>query len=258
MKSNPQLTIVMPAYNEADCIEIVAKKWLKLLSDWQSQTHSSSRAKLLVVNDGSKDDTGKILDSLAVNNSQLTVIHKKNGGHGAAVLTGYREALAMGSDYIFQTDSDDQFDPEDFWSLWKMREASPLVLGHRRSRSDAIHRIWIAKIVFFLNFLLFGVWLKDANIPYRLIESSFLRSALEMFPADVFAPNIFLSVIGKKIGSDLQETPIRHMERQTGQVSIVRLSLLKSCIRSAKELFLFRISLLVQREELKALRVGNV
>jgi glycosyltransferase involved in cell wall biosynthesis len=255
--SSMKLTVVMPAYNEGACIENVARTWLSFLDEWKSKSVSHTHGVLLVVNDGSKDRTGEILARLAKEDPRLCLVNQKNSGHGAAVLRGYNEALAMGSDYVFQTDSDDQFSPADFWSLWEARDSSPFVTGYRQARSDATHRLVIAKIVLILNFLLFGAWLKDANIPYRLIQADFLRSLLEMFPDSVFAPNIFLSVLAKKAGCDLQEIPIKHVERTTGTVSIVRWRLIKSCFRCLKELLTFRFSLLLQREQIEALRTDN-
>src|SRR5437868_4422665 len=110
MENNPssfeQLAIVMPAYNEEACIEGVVSAWLSVLD--------TVPGTLFVVNDGSRDGTGKVLDRLAESHASLRVIHQKNAGHGAAVLRGYAEAIALGPEWIFQTDSDDQFDPMDF------------------------------------------------------------------------------------------------------------------------------------------------
>ena len=79
----------MPAYNEAGCIEEVVREWVTTVG------------RLVVVNDGSRDATGEILDRLAKELPLLHVIHQGNAGHGVALMTGYRAALDLGVPWIF-------------------------------------------------------------------------------------------------------------------------------------------------------------
>lgn len=247
MSATPNsLTLIMPVYNEAGCIEQVVRAWIPFFEKIPGL--------MVVVNDGSKDSTGQILKGLSDEFSHLKVITQSNAGHGAAVLRGYREAVALNSDFTFQTDSDDQFRPDDFWKLWERRDQSNFITGYRQAREDALHRKVITKVVIFLNSLLFGVFLKDANVPYRLIRTNYLRDLLFLLPNDVFAPNIFLTVLAKKSGSRLFEIPISHEDRKTGEVSIIKWNLLKACFRCTKELLLFRISVLTNRSSLKSLK----
>src|SRR4051812_15484743 len=95
------LSIVMPAYNEQDCVQRVVTSWLEVFK--------KVKGTLIVVNDGSKDRTLEILHGLAEENSHLKIIDQPNAGHGAALIRGYREAVKLKTTYIFQTDSDDQF-----------------------------------------------------------------------------------------------------------------------------------------------------
>ena len=88
------LSIVMPAYNEQDCIEKVVYNW----TDFLKNKFPNDPTTLIVINDGSKDKTKELLDKLIPKISNLTVIHQKNGGHGNAVVNGYRKALEVGSE----------------------------------------------------------------------------------------------------------------------------------------------------------------
>lgn len=232
-----KLAIVMPAYNEQGCIEQVVSKWTSLFKE---QSLGPDEAQLIVVNDGSRDKTGALLDALTAKNPYLKPHHQANAGHGKALLTAYRIASDMQAEWVFHVDSDDQFATSDFVALWAQRNRSNFILGHRRTRHDALHRLVITRIVRSLNFLLFGVWIPDANIPYRLIEGNFLTALLTALPQNVFAPNIFLAVTAARMGQDLINVPVHHEERKTGTVSILRLNLLKVCFRSAKELLSFR------------------
>ena len=243
------LSIVMPAYNEEECIEVVIGQWTSLL-DRQFPTDTT---RLIVINDGSKDRTGVILDSLKEKYPKLVVVHQKNGGHGNAVVNGYRQAVALGSEYVFQTDSDDQFVTDDFMKLWAKRHESPFILGYRQTRHDAKARLFITRILQWSIAFIYGTFISDSNIPFRLIEGRFLKKLLAQLPdPEPFAPNIFLAVMAKKAGHNLFDIPIVHKERLTGTVSILKWKLLKVCIRSFQELAQFRLDL---NRKVKALRL---
>ena len=226
----------MPAYNEEGCVEKVCLSWLL-------QLESFPDAELLVVDDGSKDRTGQLLDLLAENEPRLIVFHQANQGHGAALLAAYRQALSRGCGWVFHVDSDDQFLPESIRLLWDRRDASDFILGFRVDRQDAAPRLIITRIARLLNLLLFGVSIQDCNVPFRLIKADLLRKMMAVLPDAVFAPNIFLSVLAAKSGRDLMNIPIPHRNRATGQVSIIRFKLLRVCLRTVRELAEFRLHL---------------
>ncbi len=228
----------MPAYNEAGCIEASVLQWLEL-----GRSLFQQQFKLIVVNDGSKDDTGAILDRISTQNLELEVIHQKNGGHGAALMTAYRRALSHSTEFVFHVDSDDQFLTSDFSKLWAKRKTSNFILGMREQRQDPFHRLIITKILRILLWIVFGAWIQDSNIPYRLMEAHYLRRLLTIVPKNVFAPNIFLAVAAVKLGEPTLDIPVGHKARNTGQVSIMRWNLMKVCIRSARELMQFKKSL---------------
>jgi glycosyltransferase involved in cell wall biosynthesis len=230
----------MPAYNEEDCIEKVVENW----TDFLKEKFPNDKTTLIVINDGSKDSTGAILDKLSPGNSRLTVINQKNGGHGNAVVNGYKKAVELESQYIFQTDSDDQFVTSDFDKLWSKRNESKFILGYREIRHDATVRLFITKVLRGTISTVYGTYILDSNIPFRLIEGGFLKKLLKQLPdPEPFAPNIFLAVMAKKSGQKLFDVPITHKDRETGTVSIVKWNLWKVCIRSFKELLNFRIEL---------------
>ena len=238
----------MPAYNEEECIEKVVSNW----TDFLQKKFPKDDTTLIVINDGSKDRTGELLDKLAKTNTRLTVINQKNGGHGNAVVNGYRKAVALQSSYVFQTDSDDQFVTDDFEKLWDKRNESRFILGFREIRHDASVRLFITKVLRGTISTVYGTYILDSNIPFRLIEGEFLKKLLQQLPnPEPFAPNIFLAVMAKKSGEKLFDIPITHKDRETGTVSIVKWNLWKVCIRSFRELLRFRIEL---NDKVKALQ----
>lgn len=248
MQNNLDLVVVIPVYNESGCIEEVIKSWGGFIQQYLRQ----SVFKIIVVNDGSKDNTPQILDRLASQLPYLQVIHQVNGGHGNAVLNGYKAASELRSDWVFQVDSDNQFLPDDFPKLWECRTKSKFILGYRARRYDDANRLVITRIVRLINLTLFGVYIVDSNIPYRLIKGDYLPKLLNELPNYPFAPNIFLAVLAKKDGNDLMSIPVTHKERETGQVSIIKWKLLKVCMRTAKELTLFSLGLKNKLKHLKA------
>ena len=227
--------LVMPAYNEQGCIAAVVDEW----ADELGRRFGGSYA-IVVVNDGSRDRTGAMLDAVAARQPRLRVIHQTNAGHGGALLRGYREALALGPGHVFQCDSDNQFLPGDFGLLWERRHDSTCILGFRSERHDALHRLVITRILRLVLLACFGRYLRDSNIPFRLFHADFLRSALALIPPTTFAPNIFLAVVAARRGIPLLHLPVRHRDRATGTVSIVRWKLIKICFRCVRELAAFR------------------
>ena len=243
------LSIVMPAYNEEDCIEQVVESWTGFLR----QRFPNEKTTLIVINDGSKDKTGEILDRIKETNPLLTVVHQPNGGHGNAVVNGYKMALKLGSEYVFQTDSDDQFIHDDFDKLWDKRNQSDFILGYREIRHDAKVRLFITRFLRSTISAVYGTFILDSNIPFRLIKGTFLQKLMNQLPDPApFAPNIFLAVMAKKSGQELFDIPITHRERVSGTVSIVKWNLWKVCIRSFKELLNFRLELNKKIRAIKA------
>lgn len=237
----PLLSVVMPAYNEEECITKVVQNWITFLERFFGSENNFS---FIVINDGSKDKTGDILDTLAQQDSRLVVVHQENGGHGKAVIEGYLKAISLGSEWVFQVDSDDQFEVADFAKLWENRNKSKFILGYRKIRYDALPRLLITRVLRLALFVFFGESIRDSNVPFRLMQGDFLAMILKKLPDEKpFAPNIFLAVLARKYKQKTLDIPIVHKDRQTGAVSILRWKLLKVCFKSLKELIVFRTSL---------------
>lgn len=194
-----------------------------------------------MINDGSSDSTPDILRKLSDSNSELKYQTQSNQGHGAALRNGYDWALQLNPQWIFHVDSDDQFKYEDFPQLWNNRGSSPALYGIRSNRNDPFHRIVISRILRLIIFFTFGVWIPDANVPYRLMSKGFLESALIHIPKDFFAPNIFISLFAFSYKNKIPVYPVSHIERQTGQISLPSSRLIKACLKSFLELIKFRI-----------------
>lgn len=210
------LYIIIPAYNEEENIRQVIDDWYPIV-----ETHNKSGAsRLVIIDDGSKDSTYKVMQGYARTRPLLLPLTKPNSGHGATVLYGYHYALAHGADYIFQTDSDGQTLPSEFQPFWDQREQFDMVIGWRNNRQDGISRIFVTKTLKMVIRLCFGVTVTDANTPYRLMKADTLSEYIEMVPEDFNLSNVILSVIYAKKSLRIKYIPITFRPRQGGVNSI--------------------------------------
>jgi glycosyltransferase involved in cell wall biosynthesis len=228
------LAIVAPVYNEAGCIRDFVLEWLPV-----ARNHAP--AALFLIDDGSRDGSSAILDELAAAHHEIHVVHQPNQGHGAAIRRGYELALESAAEWIFQTDSDRQFAPDDFARLWDQRLPAQFLVGIRTGRSDPAARRFLSKANRLVLALLFGVHLSDPNSPFRLMRSGFLARVLERIPRQVFAPNVLITVEAARSGAVWLEIPVAHRERATGIISIRGWSSARLAARCLREWLAYRM-----------------
>lgn len=212
-----KLYIVMPAYNEEANIESVVRQWYPLI---ESLEEVGVDAVLSIANDGSKDATASKLAELSRSYPKLKPINKANSGHGATVMYLYNDAMSDGADYIFQTDSDGQTNPDEFWQMWNQRHKYDLQVGHRNHREDGYSRIIVTKVLKLVVKLTFGVNVTDANTPFRLMSVKGIHPILNKIPKDFFLSNVALSALAVKNGLRSCWLPITFRPRQGGVNSI--------------------------------------
>lgn len=206
------LSIVMPAYNESEIIESTVREW------YSEVICKLPGSELVVVNDCSSDNTLAILAALA---EELTALRPltpaRNGGHGRALRFGFDYVK---SEWIFQTDSDRQQVPSDFWKLWKVRENNDFVLGVRRTRADGPVRVVITTIMRLANFAVWGLWVRDANCPFKLLRREPMMKVLDRIPRDSFIPMVMFSMLCRAMGYRVSEVLVQHLPRRGGEQSI--------------------------------------
>ena len=164
-----------------------------------------------------------------------------NVGHGPAIRFGLEQCAGT---FVFQTDSDRQHTPEDFWLLWERRDQADFVFGVRLQRSDPPIRRWISLILRCANFLLWGCWIHDANCPFKLMRRAPLDAFLAEIPRDSFIPMVMISVLARYHGHAVIEQPVRHFARTAGEHSLK--GALRWCqvgLRCLRELLRLRLSM---------------
>lgn len=208
-----RLWVVMPAYNEEASVERVIGEWLAALRVLGADI------RFLAINDGSRDATLARLRRVAAMSPEVEVVDQSNRGHGPSCLEGYRAALAGGADWVLQIDSDGQCDPRFFPALWAERQRHAAVFGYRARRDDGWMRWVVSRLVSLAVLFGAGVWVRDANVPYRLMRRDVLAGALEGFPADFHLANILLAVRLRRRGA-IDWVPIRFRVRFGGAPSL--------------------------------------
>ena len=209
-----KLYIVIPAYNEQDTIEAVAREWHPIAEKYGDDS------RLVIINDGSRDNTLSILRELEKELPRLIALDKPNGGHGATLLYGYEYALKEGADYIFQTDSDGQTLPSEFDPFWQSRNDNDAVIGYRNHRKDGFSRVIVTKTLKLVLRLIFGVKVTDANTPYRVMRRELLEKYIVDVPENFNLTNVLLTVFFIKGKEKVEFIPITFRPRQGGVNSI--------------------------------------
>ena len=210
------LYIVIPAYNEEETIRSVISDWYPIIE----KHNGDGRSRLVVVDDGSRDATPGILDEEADRREMMEVIHKANGGHGQAILTGYRYAIENGADFVFQTDSDGQTIPGEFEPFWRQRNRFDMVIGHRSARQDGISRIFVTRALRITLLFIFRTWIKDANTPFRLMKADVLKESLDYLEEGETLTNVMISAVFARRKKRVLYRQITFRPRQGGTNSI--------------------------------------
>jgi glycosyltransferase involved in cell wall biosynthesis len=205
VQEEARLTIVIPAYDEADTIaEVVAKA-----------RSVRTPVEVLVVDDGSTDETARI----AAEAGARVVRHPYNKGNGAAVKTGLRQASG---DFVLLMDADGQHDPADIEQLLSFIGEYDLVVGARDARAESA---WLRRLGNgFLNWLasyLIGMNIPDLTSGFRAVKRDLLMEFIHLLPNGFSYPTTStLAFI--KAGYSVKFVPLK-MHRRGGGKSKIQL-----------------------------------
>ncbi|MEP0848644.1 MAG: glycosyltransferase family 2 protein [Phycisphaerae bacterium] len=203
--SRPEVSVVAPAFNEEELIGRVVPRFIDSLS------RQRRSFELIVVNDGSRDGTGRILDELAAREPRLKVIHLvRNYGQTAAMMAGFWAARAP---VIVPLDADGQNDPDDIEMLVDTLESGyDLVSGWRKDRKDDWLRSYVSRVANRLIGYVTDVKLHDYGCTLKAYHAHMIRDARLFGEMHRFIP-VYASMHGARIC----EVVVRHHPRTAGK-----------------------------------------
>ncbi len=232
------LSVVLPAYNEEALIANTISNIMSVLTTWMRDFE------VIVVNDGSKDRTGEIVEQLESYDPRIRLVnHPVNRGYGAALVTGFESVT---KELAFFMDSDGQFDIRDLVRFFPLIEEFGAVIGYRVHRQDT----WMRKLNAWgwkkLVGFIFNVHVRDIDCAFKLFRADFFRTnRLETRGAMINAEILYKLA---RAGYTYTEVGVQHLPRLAGKATGAKLRVI---LRALGEMFVFAEKW--RKEELQAL-----
>lgn len=203
-----RITVVFPAYNEEDIIEKTVKNAVAYLNtsiyDWD----------ILIVNNCSTDNTGRIIDGLAKENPKIKAIHHPaNLGYATSLNTGLKNAEG---DCIFIIDSDGQHTVKDIEKfVAKIDEGCDVVFGWKKKRYDPMLRLIMTRALNYSSRLLLHSRLHDINCGFRAFNRKAAEKIVMSDRSNVVGPEVYVRAVTS--GLRIDEVVVNHFPRETGK-----------------------------------------
>jgi len=206
-QARESISVFFPAFNDRETIGALAEKALAVLplltDDYE----------VLLIDDGSTDETGKVADELARNLKHVRVIHHQhNQGYGAALRTGFSNAT---KDLIFYTDGDAQYDVSELALLVPlMTDGVDVVNGYKIERGDNYGRKASGAVYNRVSRFIFRLPISDVDCDFRLLR----RSAIDRISLGLSSGAICVELVRKlaSAGCTFREVPVHHYPRPHG------------------------------------------
>ena len=229
MFSAESLSVFFPAYNDAPSLPLLIARTFETLKEHVADYE------VIVVNDGSFDDTGAVLAELAEQYAprMRVITHSENRGYGGALRTGFAAAT---KDLVFYTDGDGQYDVRELPKLLAlMGPETGLVNGYKLERNDPIHRIWIGNVYNAFARFLFRICIRDVDCDFRLMR----RRLLQHLQLTSTSGTICVELVRKLelSGFNVEEAGVHHYPRLHGRSQFFRVRSLLNTLRQLVRLY---------------------
>ena len=233
MFSAESLSVFFPAYNDAPSLPLLISRTFETLKECVADYE------VIVVNDGSFDNTGDVLAELARQHAPRmhVITHLENRGYGGALRTGFAAAT---KDLVFYTDGDGQYDVRELPKLLAlMGPETGLVNGYKLERNDPLHRIWIGTVYNAFARFLFRIHIRDVDCDFRLMR----RRLLQDIKLSSTSGTICVELVRKLELSrfNVEEVGVHHYPRLHGRSQFFRV---RSLLNTLGQLISLYIQLL--------------
>lgn len=207
MKAN--ISFFFPAFNDAGTIEKLTVAALEVLKEVADQYE------VIIVNDGSFDNTEEEADRVAATYPHVIVHHHLyNIGYGAALKTGFFTAKY---DLIFYTDGDMQYDPQELKKMLPFLDEADIITGYKIKRADSWTRGLSAWIYNTVVRIFLGINLKDVDTAFKLLKREVIDNIDISINSGFICAEIFAKAIKK--GYRIKQLPVHHYPRTYGSSS---------------------------------------
>lgn len=209
--SDLELSVFLPAFNEEENIKKTILDAQKVLDSIKLKNYE-----LIIVNDGSRDNTGKVVSKLSEGDKRIRLIdHIVNKGYGDALKTGFTSSKYP---WVTFMDSDGQFDFSEIIKFLEKTESSDLVLGYRLKRADPFMRKvftwgWKTLAMIFLD-----LHVRDYSCGFKLIKKKVFEEILPL-RAEEKVTQIEMLVKAQRKGFRFAEVGVHHYPRQFGMAT---------------------------------------
>jgi glycosyltransferase involved in cell wall biosynthesis len=225
-----RLSVFFPAYNDAKSLPALIANTFHVLADYAEEYE------VIVVNDGSFDDTAQVLDQLSAKyGDRLRVVtHPENRGYGGALRSGFSAAQY---DLVFYTDGDGQYDVGELPRLLElMTPEVGLVNGYKLERQDPWHRIFLGDIYNRLARFLFRIRIRDIDCDFRLMRRDLLDGASLASTGGAICVELVRKL--EMSGSKVCEVGVHHYPRRYGRSQFFRIRSLTATFSQLTRLFI--------------------
>ena len=208
MRKNLSISVFFPCYNDAGSIGLLIKDAQetleKVAKDWE----------IIVIDDGSTDESRKLLKRLASEIPRLKLVfHKENRGYGGALRSGFGSASKK---WVFYTDGDGQYDVGEITKLIsQLKDHVDIVQGYKLKRHDPWYRQIVGPLYNQFVRLVFGIKTKDIDCDFRLIRKKALDAITLHHNSGVICVELVKKLQIK--GFSFVEVGVHHFERLHGR-----------------------------------------
>jgi glycosyltransferase involved in cell wall biosynthesis len=224
VKKVPELSIFFPFWNEEKNIEKVINNAIPIAKK------CAEKWEILMIDDGSSDDTYKIAKNLASKNKNLRAItHVPNRGYGAGLKDGFENAKY---NLVVFTDGDAQFDFSEFPRFLEKIDSSDIVIGHRGKRSDHPFRHLLMNMLKVWDFFFFGFYYKDIDCGFKLFKREALNKIMPLYSEGAMITTEILAK-AKKAGLKINQVEVSHYPRKFGDQSGGNLRVIVRAVRES-------------------------
>lgn len=202
------LSVFFPAYNDARSLPFLIARATKAVKT------ITKDFEIIIVNDGSTDNTTEVIRELRRNYKHLRLVnHKTNRGYGGALITGFTKAT---KEWVFYTDGDGQYDPMELIQLAKrVSSRTDVINGYKRKRHDPWYRTVIGITYNLFIRILYHPPISDIDCDFRLIRKKCVKGLRLTSQSGAICLELITKLEQK--GARFAEIPVNHYQRVFGK-----------------------------------------